>query len=30
MENLEQYVRLSLDFILRDGIRRQMNAFRGR
>ena len=28
MDNVDQYVRLSLEFIFRDGIRRQMDAFR--
>ncbi len=28
IDNLDQYVNLSLEFIFRDGIRRQMDAFR--
>ncbi len=30
IDNLDQYVNLSLQFIFRDGIRRQMDAFRSR
>ena len=28
MENVDQYIKLSMEFIFRDGIRRQMDAFR--
>ena len=28
IDNIDQYVKLSLEFIFNDGIRRQMNAFR--
>jgi len=30
IDNVDQYVKLSLEFIFRDGIRRQMDAFRSK
>ena len=29
IENVDQYIKLSMEFIFRDGIHRQMEAFRG-